>query len=53
MTYLTAWRNGDLIEIYGKKIRLTSDGYEKNGKLVCNTNEGDNTYIPYISLRNI
>ena len=48
---LSAWRKGDLIEINNKQIRLTSDGYEKIGiGVVCNTDEGDDTYIRYIDL---
>jgi len=45
-----AWRKGDLIQIFNKKIRLTSERYIKDGRLVCNTDEGKDTYIPYIIL---
>ncbi len=48
---LTAWRKGDLIRIYNKEVRLTSDAYEMIlVGMVCDTNEGDGTYIPYINL---
>ena len=50
MNYLSAWRKGDLIEIYGKQIRLTSEGYEKDGKIICDTNESEGSYLPYIRL---
>lgn len=40
-----------LIKIYGKEIRLTSEAYEKMGVgIVCDTNEGEETYIKYINL---
>lgn len=49
--FFSAWRKGDLIKIYGKEIRLTSEAYEKMGVgIVCDTNEGKETYIPYIKL---
>lgn len=41
MTYLTAWRKGDLVRVDGKEFRLTSDGYEmKPGKIYCDTDKG-------------
>jgi hypothetical protein len=46
--YLTAWRKGDLIEVWGEQFRLTSDGYEKDGRIVCDTDKG--SYIPYLTL---
>jgi len=49
--FFSAWRKGDLVKIYGKQVRLTSEAYEKMGiGIVCDTDEGDSTYIPYIRL---
>ena len=42
----SAWRNGDLVELPSslqhckEKFRLTSDGYEKDGKIICDTDRG-------------
>jgi hypothetical protein len=42
MTYLTAWRKGDLVRMpNGEEFRLTSDGYEmKPGRIYCDTSIG-------------
>jgi len=51
MTYLTAWREGDLVRMpNGKEFRLTSDGYEKDGKIYCNTNRKNEKPISYLKL---
>jgi hypothetical protein len=40
MTYLTAWRKGDLVRLpNGDEFRLTSDGYEKRPYPYCQTFE--------------
>jgi len=43
----SAWRKGDLVKFpsslqypKGQKFRLTSDGYEKDGKIICDTDRG-------------
>ena len=49
--FFSAWRKGDLIKIYGKEIRLTSEAYEKMGAgIVCDTDESKDSYIPYVRL---
>jgi hypothetical protein len=50
MTYLTAWRKGDLVRLpNGEEFRLTSDGYEmKSGRIYCDTDRG--TPISYLEL---
>ena len=42
MSYLTAWRKGDLVRLSnGEEFRLTSDGYElKPSKIYCDTDRG-------------
>lgn len=42
MTYLTAWRKGDLVRMPNcNEFRLTSDGYElKPGRIYCDTDRG-------------
>jgi len=42
MSYLTAYRNGDLVRMpNGEEFRLTSDGYEmKPGRMYCDTDRG-------------
>ena len=45
---LSAWRKGDLVELKGEKFRLTSEGYEKDGKIVCDTDKGDT--VSYLKL---
>ncbi len=42
MTYLTAWRKGDLVRMSnGSEFRLTSDGYEmKPSRIYCDTDRG-------------
>jgi len=44
---LSAWREGDLIELDGRRFRLTSDGYEYGSKIVCDSEKGK---IPYVDL---
>jgi hypothetical protein len=51
MNYLTAWRKGDLVRMpSGKEFRLTSDGYEKDGKVYCNTDRKNGKPISYLKL---
>jgi len=52
MTYLTAWRKGDLVKLpNSKEFRLTSDGYEMiPGKIYCNTDRENGESISYVLL---
>lgn len=49
--FFSAWRKGDLVELDEKQFRLTSEAYEKIGVgFICDTDEGEGTYIKYIKL---
>ena len=48
LEYLTAWRDGDLIELDGKTFRLTSDGYDSGDLIVCDSENGAIKYVDLI-----